>query len=153
RAAHHRRHRAARIQRRDRRRQPRLARHLQRRRRDRAAARPLISSPMRSPRRLTMRFTLIWIICTLIILCILFAAGCGGNSSTPPDAGSTSLSVSIGPIPVAAGGETTVCTTVRLSNATDVDVVAMSTTLAPGSHHLILYRSTATTESPSLTPC
>jgi hypothetical protein len=72
-------------------------------------------------------------------------------SNTPPAA--ASLSVSIGPIPLAAGEEKTVCTTVRLSNAADVDVVAMTTTLATGSHHLILYRSMATVESPSLTPC
>jgi hypothetical protein len=90
-------------------------------------------------------------------LCALFSAGCTSGNAAGPDAGGTdggtSLGLSIGPIPLAPGDEKTVCTTVRLSNAADVDVVAMTTSLAPGSHHLILYRSTATAESPSLTPC
>jgi hypothetical protein len=71
-------------------------------------------------------------------------------STTPP---ADTVSVSIGPISLASGEEKTVCATVRLSNAADIDVVGMTTTLAPGSHHLILYRSTATTESPALAPC
>jgi hypothetical protein len=93
---------------------------------------------------------------TLIVLCTVLAIGCAPSSPASggaSDGGGAALSVSIGPIPLAPGEEKTVCTTVRLQNTADVDVVALTTTLAPGSHHLILYRSTATVESPTLTPC
>jgi hypothetical protein len=82
---------------------------------------------------------------TWLLIFALTGLGCG---STPAP-----LSVGIGPIALAPGEEKTVCSTVRLPNAADVDVVAMTATLAPGSHHLILYRSTATAEAPALTPC
>ena len=75
--------------------------------------------------------------------------GGGGGGGGNGDA----VSVSIGPIPLSAGEETTVCTIVHMPNTTDIDVVNVATTLAPGSHHLIAYRSNATTESPTPTPC
>jgi hypothetical protein len=94
---------------------------------------------------------------TLLALACVFGSACNDGSSLPDagasDAGPAALSVSIGPISLAAGEEKTVCSTVRLPNTSDVDVVAMTATLMPGSHHLILYRSTATVESPALTPC
>jgi hypothetical protein len=73
--------------------------------------------------------------------------GGGGGSVGGP------VSVSIGPIPVAAGQETTVCTIQRLPTTADIDVVNIATTLAPGSHHLIAYRSNATAESTTPTSC
>jgi hypothetical protein len=92
-----------------------------------------------------------------ILICMIAAGGCTNHGSGSPDGGGadggTSLSISIGPIPLATGEEKTVCTNVRMPNTVDVDVVAMTATLAPGSHHLILYRSTATAESTALTPC
>jgi hypothetical protein len=94
---------------------------------------------------------------TSIMICMIVEIGCTNHDSISPDGGGAdggaSLSVTIGPIPLGAGEEKTVCTTVRMPNTVDVDVVAMTATLAPGSHHLILYRSTATAESTSLTPC
>ena len=77
--------------------------------------------------------------------------GTGGSGGGGGSAGS--VSVSIGPIPVAAGQETTVCVIKRLPTTADIDVVNVATTLAPGSHHLIAYRSNATTESPTPTSC
>lgn len=76
------------------------------------------------------------------------SAGGGGGGG-----GGNSVSVTIGPIPLAKGQETTVCVTKRMPTTTDVDIVSVGTTLAPGSHHLIAYRSSATTESPTPTPC
>jgi hypothetical protein len=90
-----------------------------------------------------------------VLTCVLFGFACSNQSSSADggSGGAGTFSVSIGPIPLAAGAEKTVCKTVRLPNAADLDVVAMTATLMPGSHHLILYRSTATVESPALTPC
>jgi hypothetical protein len=55
----------------------------------------------------------------------------------------------IGPIPVAADEEKTVCIVKDLGNTEDLVVSGYSATLAPGSHHLILY---ATNEKENLTP-
>jgi hypothetical protein len=93
-----------------------------------------------------------------LLVPLVFSGFACSNPSTAADggagdAGSTALSVTIGPIPLAPGEERTVCTTVRLTNSVDLDVVAMTATLQPGSHHLILYRSTASVEDPTLTPC
>jgi hypothetical protein len=63
--------------------------------------------------------------------------------------GSNSVTAAIGPIPVAAGMEETVCIITPLTNAADMWVTDMHSTLAQGSHHLIIY---TTTESENLTP-
>jgi hypothetical protein len=63
------------------------------------------------------------------------------------------VSISIGPIPLSVGEETTVCVIERMPTTADVDIVNVATTLAPGSHHLIAYRSSATAESTTPTPC
>jgi hypothetical protein len=67
-------------------------------------------------------------------------------STTIGDGGQQSgvFVASIGPIMVGAFGETTMCSIVQLTNTTAIDVVQIDTTLAPGSHHLIAYRSNAT---------
>jgi hypothetical protein len=61
--------------------------------------------------------------------------------------------VSIGPILLHAGEENTYCSTVRLPNKLDSNVIEIHSELAPGSHHLVLYRSSETTESLTPTPC
>jgi hypothetical protein len=61
--------------------------------------------------------------------------------------------VAIGPIAVPGGVEKTVCITKRLGNAEDLVISGYSATLAPGSHHLIVYQSTATEENLTPTPC
>jgi hypothetical protein len=73
------------------------------------------------------------------------AAGCGSGAH---DLAHTP--VSIGPIRLRAGQETTQCIVAKLPSAVDVDVVEIDAMLAPGSHHLIVYKSMSTTES--LTP-
>ena len=65
--------------------------------------------------------------------------------STPPLA-----TGSIGPIPVAGGEDKTVCINKLLDNADDILATRLIADLAPGSHHMIVYRSSATTEN--LTP-
>jgi hypothetical protein len=79
----------------------------------------------------------------------------GGSGGTGGSGGSYMLAgtVSIGPITLQAGQETTVCITKRLGNANALDITKMHTTLAPGSHHMIFYRSNDTTESPNPTSC
>src|SRR5262249_4479029 len=75
-------------------------------------------------------------------------SGGGGTGGSGGGGGAGgAVSVSIGPIPVAAGQETTVCVIERLPTTADIDVVNVATILAPGSHHLIAYRSNATAES------
>jgi len=60
---------------------------------------------------------------------------------------------SIGPTTIAAGQEKTLCIRMRLSNEHPILATQIMSTLAPGSHHLILYRSTDQTESLTPTPC
>lgn len=82
-------------------------------------------------------------------------ADAGDASPTDGEAGSLSvqtLHANVGPIPVDAGQETVVCVTMRMSNAEAVYVPRITVQLAPGSHHLVVYRSMATAESPP-TPC
>jgi hypothetical protein len=81
------------------------------------------------------------------------SGGGGGGGSSGVGSGAGALHVSIGPIDVGGGIETTQCILVKLPTTTDQDVVAIETTLAPGSHHLIAYRSSATTENLTPTPC
>jgi hypothetical protein len=85
-------------------------------------------------------------------------SGDGGNdgSTTVVDGGAPAVDTvteSIGPISVAAGEETTVCITMRMSNAQAVYVPRIRVQLAPGSHHLVVYRSKATSESLTPTSC
>ena len=85
--------------------------------------------------------------------------GSGGSGGTGGSGGNYTLaaSVSIGgsdsPITLQPGQETTVCITKRLGNADAIDVTKMHTTLAAGSHHMIFYISSDTTENPTPTPC
>jgi hypothetical protein len=59
----------------------------------------------------------------------------------------------VGPIPLAKGEETVVCSEIKLGNDVDVWVRRISAALAPGSHHLIFYRTSATQENPGPFPC
>jgi hypothetical protein len=87
----------------------------------------------------------------------LAVAGCGSTKSSPPPGETGVVSgvaqAAIGPIPVGAGVETTVCITKRLDNADDLVITGYSATLVPGSHHLIVYESTDTSENLTPTPC
>jgi hypothetical protein len=73
---------------------------------------------------------------------------CGGHdapSAAAGDAGDggTGLQASIGPIDVPAGVETTQCIVVPLGNTEDVVMNGYSASLSEGSHHLIVYLTTA----------
>jgi hypothetical protein len=87
-----------------------------------------------------------------MLVCAACCTGaCGGStSSSSADAGAAGLpnlgTASIGPIEVAAGGEETVCILKRLNNTEDIMATSFVADLAPGSHHLIVYKSTATDE-------
>ncbi|HEY2512631.1 MAG TPA: hypothetical protein VGI39_17310 [Polyangiaceae bacterium] len=77
----------------------------------------------------------------------------GSDAGTVTPAGPTAASTGIGPIPVAASEEKTVCIIKNLGNAEDLVATSFVTDLAPGSHHLIVYRSTATAEQLTPTAC
>lgn len=88
----------------------------------------------------------------------------GSNAGDPADTGSATdapfgtdapsspplATGSIGPIPVAGGEDKTVCINKRLENADDILATRLVADLAPGSHHMIVYRSSETAEN--LTP-
>jgi hypothetical protein len=80
---------------------------------------------------------------------LAFALGaCSGHtvdstgSPSSNDAGA-GLQASIGPISVVAGAETTQCVVVPLGNTEDVVVSGYDVNLSEGSHHLIVYLTTA----------
>lgn len=70
------------------------------------------------------------------------ASGADGGSTNPND-----LQASVGPIDVPAGVETTVCIVEPLGNTQDVVVDGIDVNLAPGSHHLIVYLTSAEVQS------
>jgi hypothetical protein len=81
-------------------------------------------------------------------------SGDGGGPGSPDLApGALTVAVSIGPIPLAAAEERTVCKRFKLPTTTAINVVQIDSQLAPGSHHLVLYRSTATTEQTTIYDC
>lgn len=94
------------------------------------------------------------------VLCVLLLLGCssaarGGGSHAAADADSplTTAETSIGPIDVPAGLEKTVCIEKRLGNAEDFLVSSITGDLAPGSHHLLVYRTSDTEENLTPTAC
>jgi hypothetical protein len=82
-------------------------------------------------------------------------SGTTGTGGAPFDAGAmvTSYKTGIGPIPLGPGVEVTNCITINLGNADGGYVRRFRADLSAGSHHMIVYTSTATTESPTPTPC
>lgn len=66
--------------------------------------------------------------------------------AVPVDVPTENRRLSIGPITLTPGNDITRCTEVRLGNAAEALVRHIHVSLTHGSHHLIVYRSTATTE-------
>ncbi len=88
-------------------------------------------------------------------LALLLVVGCTQTQlpSPMPDLGPPDMAtpvqivpLQIGPIPLNPGQEKTVCSVFKLPNANPIDVIQINATLAPGSHHLVLYKSKATLE-------
>jgi hypothetical protein len=84
----------------------------------------------------------------VVLVSSVFITSCSGGSSAP-QLPSEDLHVSIGPIPLVAGEEKTVCIVVPLGNKDDIVVNSIDVSLASGSHHLIVYQ---TTSAPTTTP-
>lgn len=89
-------------------------------------------------------------------------SGSGGGTSTTTssssgdfDAGGTvnTIEKDMGPIKAQAGMENTQCVTVNLNNAEGGFVRRFRAELGSGSHHMVVYTSTATTESPVPVDC
>ncbi|HEY8086948.1 MAG TPA: hypothetical protein VIF09_03865, partial [Polyangiaceae bacterium] len=82
---------------------------------------------------------------TFALSLLTSVAACSGQ--TAPGSGNTSnpndYTGNIGPIDVPAGVETTQCIVVPLGNAEDVVVTGVDVNLSTGSHHLIIYATTA----------
>jgi hypothetical protein len=82
-------------------------------------------------------------------------SGTGGTGGTPFDAGApfTTYTASIGPITLGAGVEQTNCIVIHLGNMVGGFVRRFRADLSEGSHHMIVYQSLDTVESPTPTPC
>src|SRR5579862_4612388 len=100
------------------------------------------------------------VLCALA--CALAACGSSGLSTgdggadgppAPNQIGGNATSLSIGPFQLAPGQEFTKCMVMPLGNAAELDAIRVDASLAPGSHHLILYRTDATTPSPAPFDC
>lgn len=79
---------------------------------------------------------------------MLTLPACGGGTDDR-----TTVTSSIEALDVAPGEEDTVCRTIRLDNETPAFVRAIHTRINQGSHHMIVYRSNATSESSEPAPC
>jgi hypothetical protein len=80
-------------------------------------------------------------------------SGAGSTAPMPPASDVTTYTVTLGPVPLAAGEETVVCTTVLLGNEDEVFLPRIRGELQRGSHHFIAYRSVEALENPTPTPC
>jgi hypothetical protein len=80
-------------------------------------------------------------------------SGTGGGSNFDAGGAVTSYTTSIGPIALDPGVEETNCITIPLNNAEGGWVRRSRADLSEGSHHMIVYTSSATTPSPTPTPC
>ncbi len=76
----------------------------------------------------------------------------GTGGSTDPGAVTTYMT-GMGPIALAPGEEEVNCITVPLGNTEGGFVRRFTANLSTGSHHMIVYTSSATTPSPTPTPC
>src|SRR5262245_31847985 len=85
----------------------------------------------------------------------LLLAACGDDTPGPvgPNPVGATYEVSIGPVTLQAGQEQIFCIDKRLPTDHPIDVVQMTADLTQGGHHLIFYKSGATTESTAPFPC
>jgi hypothetical protein len=90
-----------------------------------------------------------------VVAVALLAAACedSGRGPTGPNPVGATYDVSIGPVTLSPGEERIVCVDKRLPSDHPIDVVQMTSDLTPGGHHIILYKSSATTENTTPFPC
>jgi hypothetical protein len=81
-----------------------------------------------------------------VLASLLLAACDNGALKASSDPLPGALAVTIGPFDIASGAEIVMCSVVRMPTTAAVDVTRLRTTLAPGSHHLVLYRSVEKSE-------
>jgi hypothetical protein len=93
----------------------------------------------------------------LFVLAVAFVfEACSGKTtaSTPPDTSAgLQYSLSIGPIMAMPGEENTQCIIVHLGNMSSIHVGQIHDVLTPGSHHMIVYRSSETVEQTTPVDC
>jgi hypothetical protein len=97
-------------------------------------------------------------VCALLLVTGCSASGLGAGDGgadgpAPNQIGGQATSLSIGPFALASGEEFTKCMVMPLGNTDELDAIRIDASLAPGSHHLILYRTGATTPSPAPFDC
>jgi hypothetical protein len=81
-------------------------------------------------------------------------AGTNGASATGGTGGATNtLRLSIGPIDIAPGQETTLCIDMRMPTTEPFELVKIASELSEGGHHLIVYASPAQAEARTPYPC
>jgi hypothetical protein len=78
-------------------------------------------------------------------------SGDAGTADTAPP--SDGYSVTLGPVTLAPGQESVVCVEKRVPSDHATDIVKIAADLTEGGHHLIFYKSNATEESTTPTPC
>ena len=87
----------------------------------------------------------------------LVAAACGDSGGNGGPLGTNPVGatydISIGPVTLQPGEEQIVCVDKRLPTDHPIDVVRMTNDLSPGGHHVIFYKSGATTEQATPFPC
>src|SRR5262245_16743148 len=91
----------------------------------------------------------------LRFIALALAAAACGDSQGPlgPNPVGAMYDVSIGPVTLQPGEEKIVCVDKRLPTDHAIDVVQMMNDLSPGGHHVIFYKSGATTESTTPFEC
>jgi hypothetical protein len=107
---------------------------------------------MSKPSRLTSRVALASLSLSALgaplVLAACSSSGDGGGVPLP-----TTTQASIGPIDLQPGEEKTVCIRAKIGTGQALLATRLSADLAPGSHHMIVYKTTATDEDLTPTPC
>ncbi len=82
------------------------------------------------------------------------SGGSGGEGATGGTGGATNtLRLSMGPIEIPAGQETTLCIDMRMPTTEPFELVKITSDLTEGGHHLIVYASPAQAEARTPYPC
>jgi len=88
----------------------------------------------------------------LLVSCVLAAAACSSEGGGQP-ADPKIIHVESPAFEVRPGQEITRCIDVKLTTTKATNIIKIQSSLAPGSHHLILYRSNETAEKPTPYAC